>query len=88
MEIDKEMLDKISNMSDEEISAAVGTVADILGANGSIAKRIAADPAMVRRRVRRVSPRDIRKIQSAISESDLAEIASALGLDGEGANGK
>lgn len=88
MEINKEMLDKIGKMSDAEISSAVSTVANILGANGTIAKRIAADPTMVRKRVKRANARDIRKIQSAISEDDLTNIVSALGLEGDGENGK
>lgn len=84
MEIDKDIIDKISNLSDKELAEAVTKVGEMLGANPQTAKRISKNPSNLRKRINNISQRDIDKIKKSVGETEIAEIITALGLNNKG----
>lgn len=77
MELDHQMLQQLMNMNDEALRASIERVAQAAGASESQIKRMTGNMRDVRRRLSRVSERDLHQISETLDPSLLEEIRRA-----------
>ncbi len=77
MELDRQMLQQLMNMNDEALRASIERVAQAAGASETQIKRMTGNMRDVRRRLSRVSERDLHQISETLDPSLLAEIRRA-----------
>ena len=77
MELDRQMLQQLMNMNDEALRASIERVAQAAGASETQIKRMTGNMRDVRRRLSRVSERDLHQIFETLDPSLLEEIRRA-----------
>ena len=77
MELDRQMLQQLMNMNDEALRASIERVAQAAGASETQIKRMTGNMRDVRRRLSRVSERDLHQISETLDHSLLEEIRRA-----------
>ena len=77
MELDRQMLQQLMNMNDEALRASIERVAQAAGASETQIKRMTGNMRDVRRRLSRVSERDLHQISETLDTSLLEEIRRA-----------
>lgn len=77
MELDRQMLQQLMNMNDEALRASIERVAQAAGASETQIKRMTGNMRDVRRRLSRVSERDLHQISETLDPSLLEEILRA-----------
>ena len=84
MEINQDLLGKISSLNDDELANAVKTVGQMLGVNPNTAKKFSSNTKAIRKKLNEISEKDIEKIKKSVGENEIANIISALGLSDKG----
>jgi len=82
-----EMLERLKNLSDAELEAAIHNVAKALGANDRIAAKLVADREKIRKKLDKASESDLKKAMSHLNSDQLNSIVTNLGGDKGGQNG-
>ncbi len=82
-----EMLEKLKNLNDTELEAAIRNVAKALGANDRMAAKLASERSKIRRKLDGASESDLRKAMSHLNKNQIENVISNLGLDSGGGNG-
>ena len=80
MDITKDALNKLNTMSSAELKAAIGVIADSLGATQG-QKRMAQNNAqLLKRKITGMKQEDINKFLSQVPQEKLSELKSKLGI--------
>lgn len=80
MQINKETLSKISNMSNEQLKQTIAQIADSVGAS-QMQKRMAVNNAsLIKKKLANMSESDIKKLMSKLDPEQINKISSALKL--------
>ena len=82
-----ELLEKLKNLNDAELSDAIYRVARSLGANEKTAARISAERDKIRRKLESADGSDLKKTMSRLNKSQLERVFSALDERTGGGNG-
>ena len=76
------MIEKIASLSDGELRSAVNSIAenlDLKGKNRMIAKKLAANPGMIRSKLAQASPDTIASIMSKLTDEQKRELEKHIG---------
>lgn len=82
-----EMLEKLKNLNDAELEAAIHNVALALGANERMAAKIAGERGKIRRKLDTASESDLKKAMSHLKGDQLENIISSLEKSSGGKDG-
>lgn len=82
MELDRQMLQQVMNMDDETLRAGIARVAQAAGASEAQVRRMTSDIRGVRRRLSRVSDRDLQQMAETLDPALLEEIRRAVKNNG------
>ena len=80
MEITKDMLNKLSGMSDEQLKGAIAEIAEALGASPSQKRMAINNAGLLRRKVQNFSEKDLQRYFSRVSPEKQAELKKKLNL--------
>ena len=80
MEITKDMLNKLSGMSDEQLKGAIAEIAEALGASPSQKRMAMNNVGLLRRKVMNSSDKDLQRFLSKVSPEKQAELKKKLKL--------
>ena len=78
MELDRNMLNKISLLDDESLRAAIGNVAKEMGLDSSMVAPYLRDMEKIKSTVSNLTAEDWNRIQSAIGEENTKNIVSKI----------
>ena len=78
MKIDKETVDQITSLGDDEIRAKLGAVLDAIGLDGRRKKKLLDDIPNLKREFGAMSQKDLDKISSKISGKTAEELSEKL----------
>ncbi len=80
MDINKETLNKVLGMNDEQLRAAIGEIADALGASPSQKRRAQNNTQMIRKKIQNSNENELKRQLGKISEEKQSEILKKLKL--------
>ena len=78
MEVTKESLDKLKNMNEEQLRAAIGAIADALGASPSQKRMALGHTGLIRRKLARASEKDLKEQLSRLDPEKQRLLAEKL----------
>lgn len=87
MKIDKETVDRITSLDDEEIRVKLGEVLDAIGIDGRRKKKLLGDIPNLKREFSAMSQNDLDRMTSKISGRTADELSEILNRDFGGNNG-
>ena len=74
MEDIRQIADKISEMSDAELDAAIRSVGSAMGVDARTLDRMSREKGLLRRKMSAASDRDLEKIASRLTPEQIGEI--------------
>lgn len=80
MQISQDMLNKLSQMNNEQLKKAIGEVADALGASPAQKRMAQNNAGFIKRKITHMSEHEMTEYMSKVSPEKAEELKKKLGL--------